>query len=237
MSGVLGTFSVQGGHFQITTNGIEFIDDKPDGHIEDKGYLSENQYETIPIELIKECNDKYKKTGVAHIILDISDKAKLSKLKGLLDEEREVKLDSLLDTKFEVVSWYELLEMPSRQTFYDSVTQHTDLFERHKVVLNFLNTNEFKIVDLLESGLSQQELLYNSFNREISYISDYSPRVIIRVKPNLMIEVVVLPDENDSVEVNKRYFFFYNPSQIYSIITEALDIEEKRDSKLKNILS
>jgi hypothetical protein len=237
MSGVLGTFSVQGVHFQITTNRIEFIDGKPDGHIEDKGYLSENQYETIPIELIKECNDKYKKTGVAHIILDISDKAKLSKLKGLLEEEREVKLDSLLDTKFEVVSWYELLEMPSRQTFYDSVTQHSDLFERHKVVLNFLNTNEFKIVDLLESGLSQQELLYNSFNREISYISDYSPRVIIRVKPNLMIEVVVLPDENDSVEVNKRYFFFYNPSQIYSIITETLDIEEKRDSKLKNILS
>ena len=237
MSGVLGTFSVQGGHFQITTNGIEFIDNKPDGHIEDKGYLSENQYETIPIELIKECNDRYKKTGVAHIILDISDKAKLSKPKGLLEEEREVKLDSLLDTKFEVVSWYELLEMPSRQTFYDSVTQHTDLFERHKVVLNFLNTNEFKIVDLLESGLSQQELLYNSFNREISYISDYSPRVIIRVKPNLMVEVVVLPDENDSVEVNKRYFFFYNPSQIISIITENSPIDIKRDLKLKNILS
>lgn len=236
MSGILGTFSGQGGYFQITTNGIDFIDDKPDGHIEDRGFLSENQFEKIPVELINHCNDKFERTGIPHVILDISDRAKLSKLKGEMDEERDIKIDCILDTKFEAVSWYELLEMPSRQTFYDSVTQHTDLFERHKVVLDFLNLNGFKIVDLLESGLSQQELLYNSFNREISYLSEYAPRIIIRVKPNLMVEFSVLADKNDSVEVNKRYFFFYNPSQIISIITDTLNIDEKRDLKLKNIL-
>lgn len=237
MNRVLGTFSGQGGHFQITTNGVEFIDDKPDGYIEDKGYLSENQYESIPFELIKECIDKYQSTDVPHLILDVSDKAKLYKLRGLIDDEREVKIDSLLNTKFEVVSWFELLEMPSRQTFYDSVTQHTDLFERHKVVLDFLNLNEFKIVDLLELGLTQQELLFNSFGCEISYKSVGSPRIIIRVKPNLMIEVIVLPDEYDLVEVNKRYFFFYNPSQIISIISENSPIEIKRDLKIKQIIS
>ena len=236
MSGILGTFSGQGGHFQITTNGIDFIDDKPDGHIEDRGFLSENQFEKIPVELINHCNDKFERTGIPHVILDISDRAKFSKLKGEIDEERDIKIDCILDTKFEAVSWYELLEMPSRPTLYDSVTKHTDSFERHKVVMDFLNLNGFRIVDLLESGLSQQELLYNSFNREISYLSEYAPRIIIRVKPNLMVEFSVLPDKNDSVEVNKRYFFFYNPSQIISIITDTLNIDEKRDLKLKNIL-
>jgi hypothetical protein len=236
MSQVLGTFSGQGGHFQITTNGISFVDDKPDGHVEDRGFLSQNQFEKIPVELINQCNDNFETTGIPYIILDVSDRDKFSKLRGEKDEERDIKIDSLLNTKFEVVSWYELLEMPSRQTFYDSVTQHTDLFERHKVVMNFLNLNGFQIVDLLESGLSQQELLYNSLNREISYICDSSLRIIIRVKPNLMIEVLVLPHENDSVEVNKRYFFFYNPSQIISILSETLNIDEKRDLKLKNIL-
>lgn len=233
MSQVLGTFSSQVGHFQITANGVQFIDNKPDDYIEDKGYLSENQSEKVPIELIKECNDRYEITSVPQLILDISDKAKISKLRGDKDEERDIKIDSLLDTKFEVVSWYELLEMPSRQTFYDSVTQHTDLFERHKKVLNFLNSCDFKIIDMLEYRLSQQELLYNSFGREISYKSDLSPRIIIRVKPNLMIEVSVNPDVNDSIEINKRYFFFYNPAQIINIISENSPIGVKRDLKIK----
>lgn len=233
MSQVLGTFSGQGGHYQITTNGLEFFSENPDGHIEDKGFLSENQYNKIPNILLKECSLKYEKTGIPHIILDISDRAKISKLRGNVEEERDTKIDSLLDTKFEVVSWYELLEMPSRQTFYDSVTEHTDLFERHKKVLSFLNSIYFVIVDLLEYGFTQQELLYNSFGREISYKSEHSPRITIRVKPNLMIEMVILPDENDSVEVNKRYFFFYNPAQIINIVTENSSIDVKRDLKIK----
>lgn len=232
MGQVLGTFSGQGGHFQITTNGIEFVSDKPDGCIEDKGFLSENQYEKISDTLLDECNLKYEETDIPHIILDISDKAKISKLRGNKDEQRDVKIDSILETKFEVVSWCELLEMPSRQTFYDSVTKHTDLFERHKKVLNFLNSLYFRIVDLLENGLTQQELLYNSFNREISYKSEYSPRIIIRVKPNLMIEMII-PDENKSV--NKRYFFFYNPSQIINIVSENSPNDVKRDLKIKTL--
>jgi len=241
MSQVLGTFSVQSGHFQITTNGLSFIDYKPDGHVEDIGFLSENQYDKIPDFLIKECFDKYQNTGVPHLILDLSDKAKILKLKGNLEEEREVKIDCLLDTKFEVVTWYDLLEMPSRQTLYDSVTQHTNLFERQKKVLEFLNSNDFKIVDLLESGFTQQELLYKSFNREISYMSEHSPRVTIRVKPNLMVEVIVSArqrgdEENDS-GINNRYFFFYNPTQITSIIIENSPIDTKRELKIKNILS
>lgn len=218
MSQTLGTFSGQGGHFQITTNGVEFINDKPDGFIEERGFLSENQLEKIPDILINECNLKYEKTGIPHIILDISDKSKIANLRGDKNEERDIKIDSILDIKFEVVSWYELLEMPSRQTFYDSVTRHSDNFERSLRVLDFLISLDFKIVDLLESGLTQQELLFNSYEREISYKSDYSPKIIIRVKPNLMIEMIISPDENDSI--NKRYFFFYNPAQIIKIVSE-----------------
>ena len=235
MSQVLGTFSGQGGHFQITTNGVIFVNDNPDGFIEDKGFLSENKYEKIPDILIKECNLKYERTGIPQIILDVSDRAKISKLKGNKDEERDIKIDCLLDTKFELVPWYELLEMPSRQTFYDSVTEHTDIFERHKKVLIFLNSIYFRIVDLLENGLTQQELMYNLFRHETSYKSEYSPRIIIRVKPNLMIEMIILPDENDLIEINKRYFFFYNPTQIINIVSENSSLDVKRDLKIKTL--
>ena len=233
MSQFLGTFS--GGIFQITTNGVEFIIDKPDGFVEDRGFLSENQFEKISDILIKECNDKYGQTDIPHLILDLSDNFKMYQVKGDIVESRQIKINSVLDTKFEVVSWYELLEMPSRQTLYDSVTKNTNLFERHKKVLEFLNSLEFNIVDLLESELTQQELLYNSYEREISYKSDYSPRIIIRVKPNLMIEMIISPDKNDSVEINKRYFFFYNPTQIINIVSENSPIQTKRDLKLKTL--
>lgn len=202
---------------------------------QDIEYLSENQYEKIPDYLIKECDDRFQSNGVPHLILDLSDKAKMFKLRVDSSGEREVKIDSLLDTRFEIVPWYDLLEMPSRTTLYDSITKHTNLFERQKKVLYFLNSNDFKIVDFTESGFTQQELLYYSFNREISYRSEDSPRLTIRVKPNLMVEVIVSPDLNDSV--NKRYFFFYNPAQIISIVIENSPIDIKRDLKIKNILS
>jgi hypothetical protein len=66
-------------------------------------------------------------------------------------------------------------------------------------------------------------------------MSEHSPRITVRVKPNLMIDMVILPDENDSVEVNKRYFFFYNTAQIITIVSENSPIEVKRDLKIKTL--
>ena len=43
MNQVLGTFSGQG----VTANEVRFISDKPDGFVEDGGFLSENQFEEI----------------------------------------------------------------------------------------------------------------------------------------------------------------------------------------------
>ncbi len=237
MSQVIGTFSAPGGHFQITSDGISFIDDIPEGTVKEVGFLSENSSHKIPQNLIRDCIDRYEQTGIIHLILDISDKAKIYKLNGSLDEERAVKIDSLLNTKFEVVSWYDLMEFPSRQTFYDSITRHTDLFERHKFVLDFMNSLNFQITNLMDENKSQQEILWDCYQREYSYISQESNRIIIRVKPNLMIEVLVSSDKNDSVEVNKRYFFFYNPSQIFDIIIQNTTIEEQRNLKLKSILT
>lgn len=240
MNQVLGTFSGKGGYFQVTANGVEFISDKPDGFVEDRGFLSENQFEKIPFNLIEDCNQLYEKTGIPHLILDISDKSKTSELKEDLDVSRDIKIDSILETKFEIVPWTDLLDMPSRHTFYDSVTRHTDLFERHKVIMNYLNSNYFQISDLLETGLTQQELLYNCYNREYSYLSQEIENIIIRIKPNLMIEIVVnsIPNKPKEIdcEPSKRYFFFYDPKKILNIISQNSIIEIKRDIKIKTII-
>ena len=233
MSQVIWSFSAPGGHFQITSDGISFLDDISEGTVKEVGFLSENSSHKIPQNLIQDCIDRYEQTGIIHLILDISDKAKL----GQQSSQRENNLNYILDDKFEVVSWYDLMEFPSRQTFYDSITRHTDLFERHKSILDFMNSLNFQITNLMDENKSQQEILWDCYQREYSYISQESNRIIIRVKPNLMIEVLVSSDTNDSVEVNKRYFFFYNPSQIFDIITQNTTLEEQRNLKLKSILT
>ena len=103
MSQFLGTFSGQGALFQITTNGVEFINDKPDTTklsiatkvskciVEDRGFLSENQFEKISDILIKECNDKYGQTDIPHLILDLSDKFKIYQAKGDIVKSRQIK--------------------------------------------------------------------------------------------------------------------------------------------------
>lgn len=226
--------SQHSGNISITSQGVKLIEDEV-SITKELGNLSENLGKKIPKSLIQECDDKYESTGIPHIILDASDNYKI-KNPYYKEEKREVSLDYLLDNKFEVVSWYDLMEMPSRDTFYDSVTKHTDLFERHKKVLTFLNGLDFFITDLLESGLSQQELLFNSFNKEISYTSEYLKNSIIRVKPNLLIEMSISPNKNDSVEINKRYCFFYDPKRIYELLIENSDSENSRNLKLKQIL-
>lgn len=189
--------------------------------------------EKIPKELIDDCNDKHQKTGIPHLILDVSDKFKIYRIKGDTSMERESKIDTILDSKFEVVSWYELLDMPSRQTFYDSVTKNTNLFERHKFVLKFLNSLDFSITDLLDTDLTQQEILYNCFNREVSYIKENSP-IIIRIKPNLMAEINISGANGNFG--SKRHFFFYNPDYILNIIFENSDDVEKRNLKISHLL-
>jgi hypothetical protein len=240
MNQVLGTFSGQGGYFQVTANEVKFISDKPDGFVEDGGFLSENQFEEIPFNLIEECNQLYEKEGIPHIILDISDKSKITKLRGDHDESRDIKIDSILDTKFEIVPWTNLLDMPSRYVFYDSVTRHTDLFERQQKVLKYLNSIYFEITDLLETGFSQQELLYDIYQREYSYISKEIENIIIRVKPNLMIEIMVksIPDKSKQIDCDspKRYFFFYDPKKILDIVSQNSIIEIKRDIKINTII-
>jgi len=232
MSQILGTSSVQGGHFQITTNGLSFIDDVPDGTIKELDEISINRNEIVPQSLIDEAHLLYEETGIIQCIYDLSDRIAINKYRQNTDESRDIKLNILLDGRFYIDSWYELAEMPSRLTYYDTVTKHTDLFERHKNVLEYMNSIGFKIANLLDNGISDQELLWDSYNRETPYCSEFVPGVIIRVKSNLMVEMVVVSNGS-----NKKYFFFYNPDQIFNILCENSNIEYKRELKIKNILT
>ena len=227
--------SQHSGNISITSHGVTLIEDEV-SITKELGNLSENLGKKIPKNLIQECDDKYESTGIPHIIMDASDNYKIRN-PFYKEEKRNLSLDYILNEfEFEVVSWHKLMEMPSRDTFYDSVTKHTDLFERHKKVLTFLNELDFFITDLLESGLSQQEILFNSFNREISYTSEYLRNSIIRVKPNLLIQMSISPNKNDSLEINKRYCFFYDPKRIYELLIENSDSENSRNLKIKQIL-
>jgi hypothetical protein len=216
--------------FSTSSMSLSFFDSIPDGTIKELDEISINRNEIVPQSLIDEANLIYEESGVIQCIYDLSDRIALNKYRS--DEQRDIKLNVLLDGRFYINSWYELSEMPSRLTYYDTVTKHTDLFERHKNVLEYMNSIGFKIANLLDNGISDQELLWDSYKREIPYCSEFDPGVIIRVKSNLMVEMLVVSDGS-----NKKYFFFYNPGQIFNILVENSGIEYKRELKIKNILS
>ena len=235
---ILGTFSGPGGRFQVTTNGVSFVDEPPLGTTKELGDISLNRGQKVSQKLIDEAESIYGETGVIQCIFDLSDKIAINKHFYNKDIERDLKLDLLLDGKFYVDSWYELSEIPSRLTYYDTITKQTNLFERHKNILEYMNSIGFSISNLMMMyglegwGKSDQELLWDSYLREVPYSSTYVPGVIIRVKPNLMVEVIVVRGG-----ANKKYFFFYNPKQILNIVIENCDIEYKRELKIKNILT
>ena len=124
--------------------------------------------------------------------------------------------------------------MPSRTTYYDTVTKQFNLFERHKSVLNYMNSIGFRVANLLdfENDISDQELLWDSYQRETAYCSKIFTGIIVRVKSNLMVEMSVIKDGQ-----NKKNIFFYNPNQILNSINEIFDIGERRELKIKNILN
>lgn len=65
---------------------------------------------------------------------------------------------------------------------------------------------------------------------ENSFINQNIPGFILRVKPNLMIEIVSIIDGE-----SKRYFFFYDPKQITDIVLDHSNTEYKRDLKIELI--
>lgn len=132
--------------------------------------VSPNRHEKIPQELIEEAKNLAITRSETMIIF--------------ADESiRDIKLDELLGCdKFYIDGCKHLMEMPSRKTYYDTATD--TITNRHEVVVKFLES-----IGFLRNRWGFDPDEYDPFfsldveGQEHSYVSEYYPNVIIRVKP------------------------------------------------------
>lgn len=149
----------------------------------------------------------------------MSGKSKSDRRDLMIDEALEYPDREIFD-KFYIDSWYKILNMPSMETLYDTMTDSIYIDERINKIYKFLKSigfSRFGDVDVVP-GI------------ENSFINQNTPGFILRVKPNLMIEIVSIIDGE-----SKRYFFFYDPKQILDISFNHSNIEYKRDLKIELI--
>jgi hypothetical protein len=140
-------------------------------------------------------------------------------------EEREVKLDSILDDKtFYISDETEFEIMPSRFSIYDTETKMTCRWSRYKLVTDFFTSLGFT------NGLSNLGPEYEqSF---VLLIDDY--KCVLRLRPNLTIDLI--SDFNDS---NKKLSCFFSKKKIIDFLSHETPDSYKstlRDFKIDKVL-
>lgn len=212
------------------TTSIEINDgSKPTGHIED---LSSFKYERsdIPQNLIDECEKLSEENGIVYFIFDKHTKNVIDKNKSNLstEEKRDITIDDILDdgNKFYIGSEIEYNEIPSRFAYYDTETKVVGRYNRYDIVLNFFKDLGF------QPGFGN---FGPEYEQGFFYVSNNHNRIILRIKPNLFINLKNV-DENDK-EIT--YNGFFSRSKIYEFLKRVIgDSEFKslvRDSKLEQL--
>ena len=234
MSQILGTFSStihgRSGQFKITSSGVTFEDDKPDGYIEEKGFLGKNSNKKVSDSIIEDGKKLSDESGKIVCVFDISDKVAFSTKIASKEEKREIKIDSFFYEYFFLETEDLFSDYPSIMSYYDTETDRTDILTRHQIVMEFLKSIGFE-TNSLNFGYHNIEMCTKL---ETSYISKDIPRVIIRVEPNLMIKLIILPEGYDT---NKEFRFFFSRNRIINEISKVAPISWKRDQKIDKLLN
>lgn len=244
MSQILGTFSSKisgNGLLKVTPNGgVTFEYDKPDGHVEEISQLGKNSNKKISLKMIEDAKSLSEEIGEPVCIYDIEDKkAFLGKIYDK-NEKRDIQIDSLIYDDFYIDDTSILDNYPSINTYYDTETDSSDILNRHSKVFNFFKSIGFNPSNLSSYGigigdeLDEFSHIENSTFLETSYTSNEVRRAIIRVKPNLMINLIILPDDYSS---NVEFKFFFNRNRIINELSKIADISWVREQKIDKLLN
>jgi hypothetical protein len=152
-------------------------------------------------------------------------------------EEREVKLDSILDDKtFYISDETEFEIMPSRFSLYDTETKMTCRWSRYKLLTDFFTSLGF-VNGLSNLGPEYEQSYVLSITDNDEYFS-----CILRIKPNLMIDL--LSESSKSNNINKRNLScFFSRDKILTFLSDVAPESYKstlkstiRNIKLKKVL-
>lgn len=199
------------------------------------GSLSPNRFKPIPSSLIEECKQMSIKNGETMFIFDTSDR-KIANLtikdrNGVRDFLISEVLESQSDDYFYIGDESEFSFLPSRLSYYDTITNTTNQGLRKQRIFDFL----YYVGLVHEDKYEVRSVFWDSG------IKNNNPKLFIEVNENLTILARVLSsnDENDGLlsPMSNTYNFFFSKSKILDILSKVLPKEELRELKLKKLLN
>jgi hypothetical protein len=211
------------------TTAIEINDgSKTNGHVEDYSTLTYEKSD-IPKSLINECNKLGEESNKIFFIFDKKIKNIVNKNNKSIEFLRDIKIEKILDDDFKyyIADENEFNSMPSRFAYYDSEIRLSDRYDRYNHVLNF-----FKLLNF-EPGISN---FGPEYEQGFFYISNNYDKIILRIKPNLFINLKKVIEDGKEITYNG----FFSKSKIYNFMKKVMsDSEFKslvRNSKLEQLL-
>lgn len=194
------------------------------------GTLSPNRYKQIPIGLISECKKISSDMDKIMFIFDVADKESIERNQIISKEElRDNLISKVLDTNdneyFYIGDEFEFDGLPSRLSYYDTVTDTINQGLRKQRIFDFL----YYIGLIHDDSHEERNVFWDSG------IKSDTPRVFIEVKDNFMIFVRVLKT-NDESSSNMTYNFFFNKSKILDIVSKVFPKEMYRNIRINELL-
>lgn len=204
-----------------------------EGEIKELSIINTDKRPTV--EIIEYARELSKETSETTCIYD-AQQINLFKTPVTKSEIRNHKIESILNTDFFIIDSSEIiLDYPSTTTYYDTETDSSDILTRHQRVAEFLESIWFvpsKFFDEEEEDILNNIELHTIY--ETHFVSKSLKNISIRISPNLLTKIIIRPLY--SYEPNKEITFFFNKSEIMSIIEKEAPVEWKRDIKIKSIL-
>lgn len=184
----------------------------------------------IPKSLIDECNKLSEETGETQFIFDNDMSTKISNHYTSKNDKREYTIDLLLASdNYHIGSETHFKELPSRFAYYDSEIRLTGRYDRYKYVVDFLTNLTF-----IPSQTNLGPEFEQSYTLDL-YEDDNHYKFIVRVKPNLFIDII---SHGSIIDISK-YSGYFNKSIILKILQENCPNGYKtilRDRKLESLL-
>ena len=187
----------------------------------------------IPQELIDECEELFSKDGLPRFIFDKLTSNIIKRTNKSVEENRDIVIDSILNSEqFYISDFSEFDLLPSRFSYYDTETKLTCRYKRYNLVIDFFSKLNF------EPGLANLGPEFEqSFVLRIDESNNYNTNIILRLKPNLCLDLIVKDYNIDRVFTYSGFFNRVDIIDFLSRVTPSVYNSILRNLKLENILN
>jgi len=185
----------------------------------------------IPQHLIDECEKLAEENKTTYFIFDKNESNSINlKLRPNKENERESKIEQIIEETFHIGTIDEFSELPSRFAHYDTETKLVGRYEKYNFVTKLLLKIGFEpSVHNFGPEFEQTFCIVNSDSNEMWFV---------RLKPNLFLSIRYSNYSDTQVSDFEIFNGFFNKNHIITALNQASGSlrETIRDLKLEQII-